>query len=99
MANAAQPLKENIRRNLNEVNDAAGDLKGNASEMFDTLNSKGRQFLQDAQGRASEFYDMSSSWVEENRLVTMVGVAGLAGLLGFFIGRRGGSEKIDRIEI
>jgi hypothetical protein len=29
----------------------------------------------------------------------MVGVAALAGVLGFFIGRRGGSENIDRIEI
>src|SRR4051812_48821850 len=100
MANSAQPIKDNSRRNLNEGNlrDAAEDIKGNATEMLDNFSSKGRRFLEDAQGRAGELYDLSNNWVQENRLVTLVGVAALAGVLGFFIGRRG-SEDIDQIEI
>jgi hypothetical protein len=99
MANSAQPLKDTANRNENKLRDVADDVKGNTSELIGNLNSKSRQFLEDAQGKASEFYDLSSSWVEENRLITMVGVAALAGILGFFIGRRGGSENIERIEI
>jgi ElaB/YqjD/DUF883 family membrane-anchored ribosome-binding protein len=99
MANSAQPLKDTLNRNEGKLRDVADDAKGNASEIMDNLNSKSRQFLEDAQGRASEFYDLSNNWIQENRLITMVGVAALAGVLGFFIGRRGGSENIDRIEI
>jgi ElaB/YqjD/DUF883 family membrane-anchored ribosome-binding protein len=98
MANSAQ-LKDTLNRNEGKLRDVANDVKGNSSEILDDLNSKGRQFLEDAQSRASEFYDMSNNWIQENRLITMVGVAALAGVLGFFIGRRGGSETIDRIEI
>ena len=92
MANTAQ-LKDTLRRNESNLRDAADDVKGNASEVFDDLNSKGRRLLENAQGRASEFYDMSSSWIQENRLITMVGVAALAGVLGFFIGRRAAAVK------
>jgi ElaB/YqjD/DUF883 family membrane-anchored ribosome-binding protein len=101
MANSAQPIKESIHRAQNlaesKIHDAAADFKDSSSGMIDNLNTKSRQFLQDAQGRASEIYDVSSNWVQENRVVTMIGVAAVAGLLGFFIGRRG--ENIDRIEI
>jgi hypothetical protein len=89
MANSAQSFNENIDRNLDDtkLRDGANDL-----------NLKGRQFLEDAQDRASEFYNLSNNWVQENRLITMVGVAALTGLLGFFIGRRSGSESNDKME-
>jgi hypothetical protein len=99
MANSAQPIKDSFQRNLNDskIHDVADDAQNNASSLLNNLNSKGRQLLDDAQGRASEFYDLSSGWVQENRVVTMIGVAVLSGLLGFFIGRRGGSS--DQTEV
>jgi ElaB/YqjD/DUF883 family membrane-anchored ribosome-binding protein len=99
MANSAQPIKENFQRNLNDskIHDVANDTQENASGLLENINSRGRRLLEDAQGRASEFYDLSSGWVQENRAVTMIGVAAVAGLLGFFIGRRGGN--IDRTDV
>jgi hypothetical protein len=103
MANSALN-KDSTLRNLNEVKTprSADDPEGNPSETLKHLggnmNSKSRQFLRDAQGRASEFYDLSNNWIQENRLITMIGVAALAGVLGFFIGRRS-NENVDRIEV
>jgi ElaB/YqjD/DUF883 family membrane-anchored ribosome-binding protein len=79
--------QDKAQRTFENVKDRVRDVSGDLNEKMDEFSSEGRRFLGDAQERVSEFYDISSDWVQQNRMITTIGLAAVAGLVGYFIGR------------
>jgi hypothetical protein len=93
MANPSNQLNQkDISRNINpvidkdHVRDAANKLGGELEGKVDDFSSQSRQILSDVRERAADLYEISSDWVQENRLITTLSLAAVAGVIGFFLG-------------
>jgi hypothetical protein len=77
------PLRDQAQRTFENVKERVRD----ATEDLDDMGTEPRRILNDAQQRIGDFYEVSSDWVQQNRLASTLALAAVAGVVGFFIGR------------
>jgi len=83
------PLRDQAQRTFENVKERVRD----ATEDLEDMGTEPRRILNDAQQRIGDFYEVSSDWVQQNRLASTLALAAVAGAVGFFIGR--GSNNRD----
>jgi hypothetical protein len=83
------PLRDQAQRTFENVKERVRD----ATEDLEDMGTEPRRILNDAQQRIGDFYEVSSDWVQQNRLASTLALAAVAGVVGFFIGR--GSNNRD----
>lgn len=86
---SVNPLRDQAQRTFENVKERVRD----ATEDFDDVGVNPRRILNDAQQRIGDFYEISSDWVQQNRLASTLALAAVAGVVGFFIGRGSNRES------
>jgi hypothetical protein len=102
MANPTNPMqqknepfdtvRDQSQNKMENMKDRVRDMSSNVSDRIEDLSSQSRRIFGDASERVSDLYDMSSDWVQQNRVVTTIALAAVAGVVGFFIGRGSRSD-------
>jgi hypothetical protein len=84
------PLRDQAQRTFENVKERVRD----ATEDMEDMGTNPRRILNDAQERVGDFYEISSDWVQQNRMASTLALAAVAGVVGFFIGRSNGKRDL-----